>query len=46
MPRIDPEVKEKFQVFVVFDANSQQIPRDFAINLNIINNKRTSHAFF
>ena len=37
-------LSETFQIFVVFDAVSVQIPRDNVISSNTINNKRTSHT--
>ena len=44
MPQIDPEIVEKFHVFVVFDAISVQFPRDFVICSNTINNEKLSYA--
>ena len=41
MPSFDPEIIEKIDVFVVFDAISVQFPRDFVSSSNIINNEKT-----
>ena len=37
MPHIDPEYVEQFEVFVVFDAISVQLSRDFVPSSNTIN---------
>ena len=44
MLQIDPEIVEKFEVFVVFDAISDEFPRFFVKGSNTINNERTSYA--
>ena len=44
MLQIDPEIVEKFEVFVVFDAFSVEFPRFFVKGSNTINNERTSFA--
>ena len=44
MLQIDPEIVEKFEVFVVFDAISVEYPRFFVKDSNTINNERTSYA--
>ena len=47
MIQIDPEIVEKFVVFVVFDAISVQFPRFFVEGSNTISNERTAmHYFF
>ena len=42
--KIDLEVDEKFEDFVVFDAISVQFPRVFVISSITLNNERTSYA--
>ena len=42
--KIDLEIAEKFEVFVVFDAISVQFPRVFVNSSITLNNERTSYA--
>ena len=44
MLKIDLEIAEKFEVFVVFDAISVQFPRVFVNSSIMLNNERTSYA--
>ena len=44
MLKIDLEIAEKFEVFVVFDAISVQFPRVFVTSSMTLNNERTSYA--
>ena len=44
MLQIDPEIAEKFEVFVVFDAISVEFPRFFVKGPSTINNEKTSYA--
>ena len=44
MLQIDPEIVEKFDVFVVFDAISVEFPRFLVKGSNTFNNERTSYA--
>ena len=44
MIQIDPEIVEKFDVSVVFDAISVEYARGFVIKSNTNSNKRTSYA--
>ena len=44
MLKIDLEIAEKFEGFVVFDAISVQFPRVFVNSSITLNNERTSYA--
>ena len=44
MAKIDIEIAEKFEVFVVFDAISVQFPRVFVDSSITLNNERTSYS--
>ena len=44
MPKVDLEIVEKFEVFVVLNAVSVQFPRVIVINSIAFENERTSYA--
>ena len=47
MHQIDPEIVKKFDVFVVFEAISKQVPRDFVISSNKTSiNERARYAVY
>ena len=44
MPQFDPEIVEKVEFFVLFDAISVQFPRTSVKSSNTMKNERTSFA--